>query len=204
MLEKSNKKYYTINELAKELNITRQGADKLMKKLNVPYKSIKKENGGKELKLYSSEDIQAMQLQQQQQVALKKNESKATQINQKYTDEQVMLAFGNNLNNKTPDEILAMSFQLYQVAFEKTKDYLEKENKELKIQLDRDMEYYTIKRVSILNNKSQKDYNWRALKNKSLELDLEIKSVPDTNYGIIKSYHIRVWKEVYPNEKYFS
>ena len=63
-------------------------------------------------------------------------------------------------------------------------------------------EYYSIKRVSIINDKTQKSYNWRKLKDMSFKMQKEIKSVPDNNYGLINSYHISVWKICYPDERY--
>lgn len=111
----------------------------------------------------------------------------------------------NNLKNLDINEQIEASFLLQANVLKILKennDFLSRDNKELKIKLDQDSEYYSIKRVSILNNKSQKDYNWRILKSKSFQLGKEIKAVPDSNYGIVKSYHIDVWRECYPKENY--
>ena len=79
---------------------------------------------------------------------------------------------------------------------------LKNENENLKIELGKSKEYYSVKKVSIINNKKQKEYDWRLLKRKSLELNHEIKVEQDNNYDKVNSYHIDVWKEVYPDEKY--
>lgn len=81
-------------------------------------------------------------------------------------------------------------------------DLLKQINNDLTIKLDQNSEYYSIKRVSIINDKTQKSYNWRKLKDMSFKMQKEIKSVPDNNYGLVNSYHISVWKICYPNERY--
>lgn len=81
-------------------------------------------------------------------------------------------------------------------------DLLKQINNDLTIKLDQNSEYYSIKRVSIINDKTQKSYNWRKLKDMSFKMQKEIKSVPDNNYGLVNSYHISVWKICYPDERY--
>jgi hypothetical protein len=65
---------------------------------------------------------------------------------------------------------------------------------ELEIKLDQSQEYATIKCMEI---KLKKSFKWRPLKDYSLQNELEIKSVPDVNYGTVKSYHKIAWKNVY-------
>ena len=81
-------------------------------------------------------------------------------------------------------------------------DLLKQINNDLTIKLDQNSEYYSIKRVSIINDKTQKSYNRRKLKDMSFKMQKEIKSVPDNNYGLVNSYHISVWKICYPDERY--
>lgn len=114
----------------------------------------------------------------------------------------------NSLNNLTDlpiqDQIKA-SLVLQQNIIEQLNDGVKLRDEKierLEVKLGINEEYYSVKRVSMINKKSQKDYNWRALKNKSFELGLEIKDEQDSNYGTVKSYHIRVWKAVYPDEQY--
>ena len=78
-----------------------------------------------------------------------------------------------------------------------TKPLLE-ENKELKIQTQKDKEWFSIKRVAMINNTSWKNYKWKDLKNAGIELGYTVKKVFDANYGEVNAYHIDVWKKVYP------
>lgn len=160
-------------------------------------------------KLYKKSSIINVSVQQQQEQTVLKNQQKADKIVNNYSDNEITLAFGKNLENKNPEEILKMSLQLMGVSLNKMKEanekeikILQQENSNLKVKLGLNQDYYSVKRVSMINNKSQKDYNWRLLKNKSFELGLEIKDEQDSNYGTVKSYHINVWKACYPNEKY--
>ncbi len=64
----------------------------------------------------------------------------------------------------------------------------------LEIQLDKSLQYATIKRVQMYTGTK---YNWRDLKMKSNELNREIIDVHDINYGSVKAYHLEVWKDLY-------
>lgn len=81
-----------------------------------------------------------------------------------------------------------------------TKYKEEKQAKEqLRIELDKSKEWYTIKRVAQLNGVSWKDFSWRKLKQTSAELGYGVKKIFDANYGNVNVYHVKVWKCVYPN-----
>lgn len=81
-----------------------------------------------------------------------------------------------------------------------TKYKEEKQAKEqLRIELDKSKEWYTIKRVAQLNGVSWKDFSWRKLKQASADLGYDVKKIFDANYGNVNVYHVKVWKCVYPN-----
>lgn len=207
-LKIQNDKYITIEEVCDLLKCHRNTADKLCCKCN-DVKIVKGKDGISNRKLYSIEEINKIKHSQEQQQQLMKTERKADKINKNFTDEEVLIAFGNNLQEKNPEDILKLSIQMMGLSLTKMKNAneievnaLKNENENLKIELGKSKEYYSIKKVSIINNKKQKEYDWRLLKRKSLELNREIKVEQDNNYDKVNSYHIDVWKEVYPEEKY--
>lgn len=70
-----------------------------------------------------------------------------------------------------------------------------KQVKRLEQELDRSMQYITVKRMSMLYH-GQK-FNWRILKGLSQEMELPPIDVFDQNYGSVKAYHVDVWQEAY-------
>ena len=64
----------------------------------------------------------------------------------------------------------------------------------LQLELDKSKEYVTVKRMQSLNDCS---FDWRALKDYSIENGYEIKKVFDQNYGEVNAYHKDVWLAVY-------
>ena len=70
-----------------------------------------------------------------------------------------------------------------------------KQVNKLEIELDKAKEWSTIKRMEILHPAMK--FNWRKLKSVSNALELDIQSVPDANYGEVKSYHVKAWFEAY-------
>lgn len=64
----------------------------------------------------------------------------------------------------------------------------------LQIELDRSLQYASIKRVEILTGGR---YDWRKLKDASNNLELEIEKVFDQNYGAINAYHADAWLSAY-------
>lgn len=65
----------------------------------------------------------------------------------------------------------------------------------LEIELDKSKEYCTIKRMSMLTH--GQSFNWRLLKNATIEMECDTVDVFDSNYGTVKAYHRDVWLEVY-------
>jgi serine kinase of HPr protein (carbohydrate metabolism regulator) len=105
-----------------------------------------------------------------------------------------------------------MTTALNQLSMEKmfdllnTKDrtisILDEKVSSLEVEVGKSKEYYSIKKVAIINSKKEKDYKWSLLKKESVVLGKEIKTERDNNYGNVNSYHIDVWKKVYPTENY--
>lgn len=72
------------------------------------------------------------------------------------------------------------------------------EKQNLEIELDKAKEWYTIKRMEILNPDRQ--FNWRQLKAEALRLspsDELRKDVFDANYKQVKAYHVSVWESLF-------
>lgn len=70
--------------------------------------------------------------------------------------------------------------------------------KPLEIELDKNKEWYSIKRVTKLIGGS---YAWRKLKQASEDHGYDIERVFDKNYGTVNAYHVDVWNDVYPDLK---
>lgn len=68
----------------------------------------------------------------------------------------------------------------------------------LEAELDKSMQYATVKRMEMLYH-GQK-FNWRLLKATATEMDMPPIDVFDANYGTVKSYHADVWRETYALE----
>lgn len=71
---------------------------------------------------------------------------------------------------------------------------LTKSNNQLKIELNKSLEYATIKKVEIV---TKQKYQWQKLRNYCNANELEMKSVPDVNYGTVRSYPKQAWLDVY-------
>lgn len=74
----------------------------------------------------------------------------------------------------------------------------EKEKEALQEQLDISKDWYSIKRVAAMNGVDWKTFNWRKLKEKSIELGYGIKKIFDANYGEVNTYHKDAWEAAYP------
>lgn len=74
----------------------------------------------------------------------------------------------------------------------------EQENERLQQELDYSKDWYSIKRVAAMNGVDWKTFNWRKLKEKSMELGYGIKKIFDANYGEVNTYHKDVWENTYP------
>lgn len=74
----------------------------------------------------------------------------------------------------------------------------EQENEKLHQELDYSKDWYSIKRVAAMNGVDWKTFNWRKLKEKSIELGYGVKKIFDANYGEVNTYHRNVWEAAYP------
>lgn len=74
----------------------------------------------------------------------------------------------------------------------------EHENEKLQQELDYSKDWYSIKRVAAMNGVDWKTFNWRKLKEKSIELGYGVKKIFDANYGEVNTYHRDVWEAAYP------
>jgi len=75
-----------------------------------------------------------------------------------------------------------------------------KENKKLKVELDKSLDYATVKKMQIIYHGMK--FDWRQLtkvvRDMQSEVDYELSiKVPDVNYGAVNSYHKEVWFEAY-------
>lgn len=75
----------------------------------------------------------------------------------------------------------------------------EEAREELQAQLDVSKDWYSIKRVAAMNGVDWKTFNWRKLKEKSIELGYGIKKIFDANYGEVNTYHRDAWEAAYPD-----
>lgn len=74
----------------------------------------------------------------------------------------------------------------------------EQENERLQQELDYSKYWYSIKRVAAINGVDWKTFNWRKLKEKSIELGYGVKKIFDANYGEVNTYHRDAWEATYP------
>ena len=74
----------------------------------------------------------------------------------------------------------------------------EQEKEKLQQELDYSKDWYSIKRVAAMNGVDWKTFNWRKLKEKSIELGYGVKKIFDANYGEVNTYHRDVWEAAYP------
>lgn len=74
---------------------------------------------------------------------------------------------------------------------------VKKANK-LAIELDKSMQYATVKRMEMLYH--GQSFNWRLLKSTAIQMNIPPTDVFDANYGTVKAYHADVWREAYALE----
>lgn len=102
------------------------------------------------------------------------------------------------------DELLENPDLLIKVATElkderQRRAIAEKECEELRRELDYSKDWYSIKRVAAMNGVNWKSFDWRRLKEKSVQLGYGVKKIFDANYGEVNTYHKDVWESVYPD-----
>ena len=73
---------------------------------------------------------------------------------------------------------------------------VKKANK-LAIELDKAMQYASVKRMEMLHGQT---FNWRLLKSTAIQIDRPPIDIFDANYGTVKAYHADVWREAYALE----
>lgn len=101
------------------------------------------------------------------------------------------------------DELLDNPDLLIKVATElkeerQRRQIAEEEREQLKQELDYSKDWYSIKRVAAMNGVSWKIFDWRRLKQKSIQLGYGVKKIFDANYGEVNTYHREVWEVAYP------
>ena len=69
-----------------------------------------------------------------------------------------------------------------------------KEVESLKVQLDKSLDFASIKAIEIATGRK---FGWHALKKWSKSNSSEIKTIPDPNFGEVKTYHKDAWLAVY-------
>ena len=69
-----------------------------------------------------------------------------------------------------------------------------KEVESLKVQLDKSLDFASIKAVEIATGRK---FGWHSLKKWSKANNSEIKTIPDPNFGEVKTYHKDAWLAVY-------
>lgn len=74
---------------------------------------------------------------------------------------------------------------------------VKKANK-LAIELDKAMQYASVKRMEMLYPGQR--FNWRLLKSTATQMDRPPIDIFDANYGTVKAYHAEVWREAYALE----
>lgn len=67
--------------------------------------------------------------------------------------------------------------------------------KKLEVELDRSLAWATVRRMEAAY--PGRKFPWKPLRDASLAMALEIKSVPDMRYAKINAYHALVWQAVY-------
>ena len=101
------------------------------------------------------------------------------------------------------DELLDNPDLLIKVATElkeerQRRQIAEEEREQLRQELDYSKDWYSIKRVAAMNGVNWKSFDWRRLKQKSIQLGYGVKKIFDANYGEVNTYHREVWEVAYP------
>ena len=100
----------------------------------------------------------------------------------------------NKLELTNPTDIVRFALQQLEAK--------DKEIKNLEEKLDESLLYISIIKVAKHNKISEKYFNWRLLKPKSIELGYDIKKAIDPIFGERNLYHVDIFKEVYPAYNY--
>lgn len=95
-----------------------------------------------------------------------------------------------------PDLLLKVVTKLK--AEREAKKLAEQKVFELETELDRNKDWYSIKRVAALNGVDWKKFDWRKLKRAGEMMGYDVNKIFDANYGEVNTYHRDVWEKVYP------
>jgi len=88
------------------------------------------------------------------------------------------------------------------VAAEEEKEQLLLQVDNLSTALDTLVEWVSIIKVAQFNKVSEKNFDWRRLKNKSKEMGFALKKAESPRYGYQNLYHVATFKVVYPQYNY--
>ena len=123
-----NEDLVDINTIANRLNLTIQQIHQKLQSLNIQPKTYIMKGAKKNVKtaLYSWNEL----TQQQQQVALAKLDTKTDKMNNKYSFDELKIAFGKSLENQSSKEIGNLGLQLIAIAMNKQSEAFAKENEE--------------------------------------------------------------------------
>ena len=123
-----NEDLVDISTIANRLGLTNQAVEKKVGLLNVKPKTYIMKGAKKNVKtaLYSWNEL----TQQQQQVALAKLDTKTDKMHNKYSFDELKIAFGKSLENQSSKEIGNLGLQLIAIAMNKQSEAFAKENEE--------------------------------------------------------------------------
>lgn len=97
---------------------------------------------------------------------------------------------------KANEVVLWMQSKLMQIS---------KENESLKIELDQEKSWYSVKRIKALGYLPDMKVHdiWRPLKKWCIENNRQTRAIHDANYGEVKTYHSDAWKAVYKLDLFY-
>jgi phage anti-repressor protein len=98
----------------------------------------------------------------------------------------------------SPDKVIARGLKFANIELSRVRAI----NERLQIELDASKDWYSIKRVALINGISWKRLDWRKLKEASIIMDIPIHKIFDANYGEVNTYHIDVFRKVYPRLRF--
>jgi hypothetical protein len=152
-----------------------------------------KDQSGKESKCYELDFEQSLQLLMSESKTVRKQVVKVLKVQQ---DEINKLKAANA--PKTFSEALRML-----ADSEDAKLLAEHNSEELKIELDKSKEWFSIKKIAHRNNLNWKKLDWRLLKKASDVCGYLPKKIFDANFpNGVNAYHYQSWKIVYPDLRY--
>lgn len=201
IIEIGEKSYFVGNDVAKALEYVRPyEAVSAHCKGAVSYR-VPTNGGSQEMKIIPEGDIYRLIVKAADQSKNSRIKEKAEAFEKWIFDEVLpsirqngMYAEDELLDN--PDLLLKVVTKLK--AEREAKKLAEKKVCELETELDRNKDWYSIKRVAALNGVDWKIFDWRKLKRTGEMMGYDVKKIFDANYGEVNTYHRDVWEKVYP------